>query len=166
MKVEIFLTRRDLIAGLWLTQFYTPFFMVLWSALSFYIACDLASLEEVKDPILVGMIAFVLCFGVLAAAMLLIFAAYVLVNPKLKKGTLGAHVFSVTDEGLVESTSYNDTRHNWNSVDKVKTRLGYILIRVSGHLWHVIPTRYLAGQAGCETFVKSLQQRIEAFKPR
>jgi len=159
VKIRVLINRKDLVLGTWLATLHTPW-VFLYVALSVWVGYSIGSEPSAKDPMMVGIIITVSGFIVLITALLVLLAMYVMVNPKLKKGTLGEHTFEVTEGGFIESTAYNKTEHTWSSIDKIKKIFGYVLIRVSGHLWHIIPTRHFSKRSELEAFVEELRRRI------
>jgi len=160
VKIRVLINRKDIILGTWLATLHTPFWIFLYVALSVWWGYSIGSEPEAKYPMIVGSIAAVFGFVIFITILLILLAMYVMVNPKLKKGTLGEHTFEVTEGGFIESTAYNKTKHTWSSIDKIKKTFGYVLVRVGGHLWHVIPIRHFSGRSGLETFVEELRRRI------
>ena len=160
MEIRVLISRKDVILGTWLAIFHTPFWVFLYVALSVWWGYSIGTEPSAKDPMIVGSIAAVFGFVVLITVLLILIAMYVMVNPKLKNGTLGEHTFEVTEGGFIESTAYNKTEHTWSSIDKIKKTFGYVLIRVSGHLWHIIPTRHFSEKSGLDAFVEELRRKI------
>lgn len=139
--------RRDLALGTFITQismtinkviylFFTVFFAYSeWSSLfkswgvtqAFFFAYLLIFY-------LVLILLFVFLFGV----------AMSIFTPMLKRGVLGKHNFEFRENGLFESTEYNETLHKYRSIGKVFTRFGTIYIQISGFQWHILPKRDFA----------------------
>ena len=160
MEIRVLINRKDVILGTWLAILHTPFWVFLYVALSVWWGYSIGSEPEAKYPMIEGSIAAVFVFVVLITILPILLTGYVMVNPKMKNGTLGEHTFEVTEGGFIESTAYNKTEHTWSSIDKIKKTFGYVLIRVSGHLWHIIPTRHFAEKSGADAFVEELRRKI------
>ena len=58
-----------------------------------------------------------------------------------KAGILGLHQYELCPEGIRESTEANETLQRWASIASIKVCGNYMLVRISSHLFHVIPKR-------------------------
>lgn len=77
---------------------------------------------------------------------------YILLTSTEKNGVLGKHTYQITPEGLRESTSSNEGLQKWVGVQAVGKSAGFIFIRISGHLFHLIPRRAFGSQDEFESF--------------
>ena len=71
----------------------------------------------------------------------LISLTYVLLSSNEKNGTLGGHVYTLSPEGLHESTTANEALHKWSGIQSVQKSGKYIHIRINSYLFHLIPRR-------------------------
>ena len=78
------------------------------------------------------------------------------------RGLLGRHRVVLSDEGVVESTTVNETRTSWAGVDRVEQNPDYIFIYVSAAGAHVIPKRAFADRQGADDFYRLAQSRKTA----
>ncbi len=163
MELKIDLNRKDVIIINWLATILTPINPILFLAFAIFFAysgIDLSMLELTGFNFLVFIINILIYF---VSMLLFVFgwsAIFCLLNPKLRKGVIGEHIFQITDSGLIESTDYNRTEYSWSSLDKVKSALGLILIRVAGNQWHGIPTRFFPSNNERDSFLDELNKRI------
>jgi hypothetical protein len=66
---------------------------------------------------------------------------FILFTSKESNGILGEHEYKITDEGLHEKTKANEGVSKWEGIQEVITTGSYVLFRISGYLFHVIPKR-------------------------
>lgn len=66
---------------------------------------------------------------------------WVLSTSNEKSGTLGTHTYSLSEQGLHETTKFNDALHKWTGIQSVEKSDSYIFIRINGYLFHLIPRR-------------------------
>lgn len=81
--------------------------------------------------------------------------AYILLTSSTINGVLGEHTYQITPEGLRESTSSNEGLQKWVGVHAVDKSSGFIFIRISGYLFHLIPRRAFGSQQEFESFFVS-----------
>jgi hypothetical protein len=63
-----------------------------------------------------------------------------------QRGVVGKHVLQITEQGLVESTDFNESLHKWPSVCRILSLWGYLYIYVSDMNTHQVPKRYFSPQ--------------------
>lgn len=79
------------------------------------------------------------------------------------KGTIGKHELELTEDELIERTSYGEQRTRLQAFERVITTSGYTFIYVSALMAHVIPQNaVLDGDYNC--FVERIKQRLAADK--
>jgi hypothetical protein len=98
------------------------------------------------------------CVGALLAS-LLFSLAYIATAPSLGAGVLGAHTYAFTDNGLLETTSANETLIKWGGAQSVSERRGLLHIEVARGLFHLIPRRAFESDAIYSEFCR-LAQRL------
>ncbi len=82
-----------------------------------------------------GFLALCMCVFGLASSFLL-----------RQRGLVGKHVLRITDQGLVESTDFNESLHKWPSVCRILSLWGYLYIYVSDMNTHQVPKRCFSPQ--------------------
>lgn len=70
-------------------------------------------------------------------------------------GLLGEHVLSMTDEGLVESTSYGQTKVNWSGILSLKEDNEYFYLYNSSVSALILPKREIANEEEIRSFFTS-----------
>ena len=78
------------------------------------------------------------------------------------RGALGPHRVVLSDYGVTESTSVNETRTAWAGVDRVEQNPDYIFIYTSPAAAHVIPRRAFGSPQEAEAFYQLARSRSEA----
>lgn len=154
--VQIVVTRLDLVLGNTAIMLLTPqiygLFVGFSAIVSFMKTSDVVAFMLYMIYLSVVGFGGGLAFGVINAFL----------NPRIKRGALGVHTFTVKDEGLFEETAFNATLHRWPSLDKVSILFGRLMVRVSGTQWHILPVRAFATIEEAHAFATLLRQRIRA----
>jgi hypothetical protein len=75
---------------------------------------------------------------------------FILLSASKLNGTLGEHQYEITREGLVEKTSANETLNRWSGIQEIGVIGPYLLFKISGYLYHMIPRRSFENR---ETFL-------------
>lgn len=167
LKHQATVTRWDAIVAFWLTSgLLSPLFMSIHLAFSIYwVFFDSVWMQTYSSPIELVIIGVLGVLFYLALFQLVIFVLAVLIvtlNPRLKRGFLGAHTFEIRDDAFIESTAYNETHHKWPALDRIRRVLGRTFVRVGGSNWHVIPDRDFADMAAANAFVDAIKARADA----
>jgi hypothetical protein len=80
-------------------------------------------------------------------------------TPAKDGGTLGEHKFRISDEGLWESTEYNESLTKWNGIKSIETTKKYIFVFIDTHMAHIIPKRYFKSEEDSENFIDTLRSK-------
>lgn len=147
--------------GIICTPFWVAFYILLAAALTFEsLAHD--PYQDAWSIFVSAVVSVLFNLSILGAFVLVLTVLSSLCSPKLRRGVLGEHVFTLTEEGLVEETAFNRSVHTWQSLDRVVQLFGYVLVRIAGNQWHVFPKRAFANGAEQQAFKTELQRRIRA----
>lgn len=97
--------------------------------------------------------------GVLIFSSATLVVAFVLsfLNPSSRRGVLGKHIYEIKEEGIVESTDYNETLQKWKSIDKPRIIFGNVTFRVGGSAFHTLPVRFFNSYKEACTFVNKIK---------
>jgi len=131
---------------------YFTYFTGVWDGL----------MESPLERVLVGTLVVFVHLLVFQALVFVLVSLYVLLTPKMKRGVLGEHLFEIRDDGLFESTSFNETLQKWSSVSPVLHLLGRTFVRVGGSIWHIIPDRDFPDESVAAGFRNEIRRRAEA----
>ena len=63
-----------------------------------------------------------------------------------KSGVLGKHDYTLTDLGLREVTDANESVQKWSGIQDVIMLPHYVLIKINGYLFHIVPRRAFANE--------------------
>jgi YcxB-like protein len=77
--------------------------------------------------------------GMLAG--IIISMVLILTTSSKANGILGEHEYEITPEGLLEKTNANEGLSRWSGIQEVRKAGSFILFRISGYLFHIIPRR-------------------------
>ncbi len=66
---------------------------------------------------------------------------FILTTSTKSNGILGKHEYEITSEGLLEKTNANEGLSKWSGIREVRKVGSFLLFRISGYLFHVIPSR-------------------------
>lgn len=127
--------------------------IVLIALLSLFFICWKGGIPEtVEDWLVVLLSSFVGgIFGVLIGAFINMVYFFVSLSPE--SGILGEHEYTLVPEGFHESTSVNEGLSKWNGVTKVGVCGQYLLLQISGRLFHIIPARSFDSSKEFQEFV-------------
>ena len=78
---------------------------------------------------------------------------FILFSSSSSNGILGKHEYKLSSEGLYEVTSANEGLSKWGGIQEVKVVGPYILFRISGFLFHIIPKRSFSTTEDMHSFV-------------
>ena len=167
MKHSAVVTRLDAIVAVWLTSgLLSPLFTLVQIALSVYWTFfDSIWMETYSSPValtIIGALGVLFYFALFQIALFLFAVVIVAVNPRLKRGFLGAHSFEIRSDGLFESTPFNETIHKWPAVDRISRVLRRTFVRIGGSNWHVIPDRDFADRESARAFLQELRRSADA----
>jgi len=89
-----------------------------------------------------------------------------------RSGVLGVHEYTLSVEGLHESTTANESLNKWSGIAAVTKLPHYLLVRINNYLVHIIPQRCFESVAAFEAFHsqatelwRSAQQGTQADGP-
>ncbi|OZB90139.1 YcxB family protein [Paenibacillus sp. XY044] len=75
---------------------------------------------------------------------------------------LGEHTITLADEGIIESTSVNESIHKWGGIRDIENNEDYIFIFLNQTMAHIIPKRAFPSTETAAVFLKEAQTRWEA----
>lgn len=104
---------------------------------------DVAILPVASGGGAIGSIIFALAFNLVRAVRV----------ARNAHGVLGAHEFLLTDEGILEKTSANESLAKWPSIKSIRATGRAFLIELPMGSLHVIPFRAFSGKAEREHFL-------------
>jgi hypothetical protein len=107
----------------------------------------------------VALILTVVIFVIGGALLALAFAILGMwINSRKGARGLGAHTFTLRDEGLLESTSTNETLIKWGGAYALIKRRKYIYVQMSPSLFLVLPRRCFKDEDEYRAFWNSIQK--------
>lgn len=164
-QVIVDIERRDLFFLAFKMQLRSRVQQVFWGILYLYWLWMLwQSGFRPSSPargIIVAVLLFLLVFTVFLLT-ILVSSAVTALRATAKAGMLGRHVFEIRPDGLRESTSANETLHQWSGLLGLERQKSYLLIRITPMNFHVLPARAFANPAACDAFYQSLQDHLSA----
>ncbi|MBR7800120.1 YcxB family protein [Undibacterium fentianense] len=80
---------------------------------------------------------------------------------QLGDGILGDHYYAVTEQGLMERTSVNETLINWSGVKRVERDKQSVLIELVSGAFHLIPKNAFTSIAEENAFVSAIQYYLQ-----
>jgi len=78
------------------------------------------------------------------------------------RGALGRHRVVLSDYGVTETTSVNETRTAWAGVDRVEQSPDYIFLYITPASAHIIPKRAFPSPEAADAFYRIARSRREA----
>lgn len=76
---------------------------------------------------------------------------------KLGDGILGDHDYEITEQGLLERTSVNETLANWSGIKGVKKAKHFVFIELVSGSFHIIPRNSFTSIDDENCFVSAIQ---------
>lgn len=80
--------------------------------------------------------------------------AFILLSSSKTNGIIGVHEYEISEEGLHEKTAANEGLSKWEGIQEVTIAGPYILFRISGYLFHIIPKRSFVSLDAFNDFFK------------
>lgn len=90
----------------------------------------------------------------------------ILFMSKESNGILGKHEYEINSEGLYEKTNANEGIQKWQGVSSVRKTNSFILLQVSGYLFHVFPKRCFDSLDHFQEFYEQSKQYFETVHQR
>jgi|Deesub1362A_J573_1020465.scaffolds.fasta_scaffold31039_1 hypothetical protein len=79
------------------------------------------------------------------------------------KGAIGRHRLTITPEGVIEKTDFNETKTAWSSVEKIAVTENGIYIYMSSIAAYIVPKRAFSSKEAFNEFVQTLKQYYERY---
>jgi len=160
--VHVNVNRLDFAIGFWRTSIRHPVNLFLFGALGLVLAIGQVGRGHEKTALAIGLALFA---GLLTATLLLLFSvaittAAMVAFSRGERGVLGEHTFRFVTDGLIESTSVNETLMKWGGVRSVRRTRHYIYVRPTRATAHIIPRRCFADVSADDDFWNALQALV------
>lgn len=114
--------------------------------------------ETVRNMKLVGLVSLVAGVGGMLVGMVISMMFIVFTSSK-SNGILGAHEYEIRPEGLFERTDANEGVTKWSGMKEITIVGPFMLFRISGYLFHVIPKRSFESAEKFQEFVQMAQMK-------
>jgi len=157
-------TRGDILYANFLSLMRNRYLHVLWSIFIIWI-CYTALQGSKTAPqsmsITVATCVFmaVICYVFFFTATFAVVAGMILLRKN--KGVLGEHSLTLSDEGLVESTIYNETLNRWAAYHKTVSTKKHLLLYVSEGQFHVISKKRPLIEGDLAAFEAALNEKTK-----
>jgi hypothetical protein len=109
---------------------------------------DVAILAVASTGGAIGSLIFALAFNLIRAVLVV----------RKAHGVLGTHEFALTNEGIWEKTSANESLVKWLSIKSIRATGRAFLIELPMGSLHIIPFRAFADKAECEHFLHEFKR--------
>jgi hypothetical protein len=114
--------------------------------------------ETVRNWKLVGVVSLAAGVGGMLVGMVISMFFVVFTSSK-SNGILGAHEYEIKPEGLFEKTDANEGFNKWSGIQEIRIVGPFLLFRISGYLFHVIPKRSFESSEKFQEFVQMAQMK-------
>ncbi|MBU0914071.1 MAG: YcxB family protein [Gammaproteobacteria bacterium] len=119
-----------------------------------------AGLPDTQEKWMISIVGAFLS-GLAATAIYFLFCiGSILLRSNTLNGILGVHEYELRDEGLFEKTTANETLNRWEGLGKVAIAGPYLLLQVSGFLYHIFPKRCFKTEEDFNSFKTALQNKV------
>lgn len=81
--------------------------------------------------------------------------SFILLSSSAKNGVLGKHEYRIGPEGLYEKTTAHEGLRKWEGIQEVQTAGNYLLYRISGYLFHIVPYRSFPSEEARKDFASA-----------
>ncbi len=95
-----------------------------------------------------------------AVATFVINQVCVLIYSRESNGVIGNHVYTIREDGLLESTKANETLTKWGGATAVLKSDASLYVQVSHGLFHVMPRRCFESAVAYEKFWEGIQPLV------
>jgi hypothetical protein len=109
----------------------------------------------------VGCVFYAVVYCVLLSISLACMSLAMAYLPK-ERGVVGQHILEITEQGLVERTTFNESMHKWPAICRIVSQFGYLYIYVSYGVYHQVPKRRVPAREMTD-FETQLQARISNY---
>lgn len=168
MTIRYNTTRGDLIVNNARSILRNRFIMTMWSIVIAYYCFDYWREPEMQSHTLGIKVFSTTIFAVLSVLILFgitFVLTTMLILTRNNKGALGEHRITLTDEGLLESTDYNESLSRWSGYHKTVNTKSYLILYVTeGSFLHISKKRPLleGDLTAFESALKAKTQRLSA----
>jgi len=136
--------------------FFIPFFLFLIALTSLFHILTAPNKQSAINGI-ISTIFIILVFGIISRFVALFLTRY---TPLKKGATLGKHKFRISEEGVLESTEFNESLTKWDGIRSVEIKKNYIFVWIDRHMAHIIPKRFFSSDIDCQKFLSALNERV------
>ncbi len=149
--------------GLLRNRFLMGFWLILASWMS-YDTFTQPSLQKhsLGIKIFTALLLGGIIFSILFAFTLVVTGLMILFRKN--KGLVGEHVLSITNEGLVEQTEFNQNMHRWNGFHRVAQTRRHMYIYVTETNYYAVPLKRPLLEGDLVEFKKELLAKIQSGK--
>lgn len=95
---------------------------------------------------------------------LVISLIFILFTSSQSNGILGAHEYEITSNGLFEKTDANEGLNKWAGIQEIRKVGPFLLFKISGYLFHVLPKRSFASEKEFQEFMELAMSTWRASK--
>jgi hypothetical protein len=154
MEISTNILRSDLVR---LNLFLLPraksnvIFVAVLSVLIFFYLFITKRPDTLSSVVVAVFSALVGAIGGLLAGFV-ISLVFILLAANQRNGVLGHHRYSITPEGLHETTSSNEGMQRWTGIQDVGKSSAFIFIRINGYSFHLLPRRAFSSEHDFESF--------------
>jgi hypothetical protein len=164
MTIRYSLSRGDVLLGQMDALLRNRVMMGFWLILAGAIAYSGISQPDViaKGALAVaitGLITVAIIFSMLFTFTMVVTGLMILLRKN--KGVVGSHTLSITSEGLIESTDYNETLHRWNGFHRIFRTKRYLYIYVTESTAHFVPLKSKLIEGDIEAFQRELATKVQ-----
>jgi hypothetical protein len=154
MKIDVTITRLDLIALNLLIMSRVPLYQIAFGVL---LVCFQKMALTGDKPWTLQYLGASFTVSVVAAITAMIVLGLIsglatALSSKHADGTLGEHTFALTSHGLEEKTAVNSGMHSWKAVKQIIETRHYLIIQVGAFMFHIIPRRAFPAIADFRAF--------------
>jgi len=166
MKHTSFLRKKDFIFGNFIFAINSKIHLILFAIFALTMTLSDPTVESIKysmKGIFSIAIIFFINYAILLIMFFIIYVLYSFFISNLTKGVLGEHQFELLDDAFIESTSYNNSTHQYIAIDKVYTQWGYIIISLSAINGHALPKRDFDSEDDYIAFLDFLRNKSKEY---
>ena len=115
--------------------------------------------DSIRESFVVLLTMVVFVVGA-AVATIVVNQVCILIYSRESNGVLGNHVYTIREDGLLESTKANETLTKWGGATAVLKSDASLYVQVSPGLFHVVPRRCFESAEAYEKFWDGIQPLV------
>ncbi len=164
MTIRYLTTRGDLLAANFRSLVHNRFLWAFWTLAIIWLCYGALRAPEVAARGLgykIGLSLFTAAFHFAMLFSLTFVLVSLMVLLRKNRGVLGEHRLTISPEGLVEATAYNESLNRWSAYHRTVSTKRYLMLYVTEGQFHIVPKRRPLLEGDLAAFEAALAEKTE-----